>query len=41
MSLKSNIGDPTHFVIGGIEYLDRVFNPAYDAPVVSYFRVVR
>ncbi|MEO8069451.1 MAG: hypothetical protein ABI599_17265, partial [Flavobacteriales bacterium] len=28
-------------VISGIEYMDRVFNPAYDAPVVSRFRVVR
>ncbi|MEO8067831.1 MAG: hypothetical protein ABI599_09085 [Flavobacteriales bacterium] len=41
VDLKSSIADPTHFVIGGIEFIDRVLDPAYDAPVVSYFRVVR
>ncbi|MEO8066485.1 MAG: hypothetical protein ABI599_02205 [Flavobacteriales bacterium] len=41
VDLKSNSADPTRFVIGGIEYMDRVFDPAYDAPPVSYFRVVR
>ncbi|MFZ1686665.1 MAG: hypothetical protein WAU70_04550 [Flavobacteriales bacterium] len=41
VDLKSNIADPTRFVIGGIEFMDRVFDPAFEAPVVSYFRVVR
>ena len=41
VDLKSNIADPTRFVIGGIEYIDRVLSPAFEAPVVSYNRVVR
>ena len=39
VDLKSNIADPTRFVIGGIEFMDRVLNPAYHAPVVSHLRV--